>query len=128
MALNESDIQPGLVLHLDPDALESQGGTYTCDSSARVFGGHFFLCLAAGTARSVWLPLYSNSGMGRTGLTTNGRIGHPKWTKGTFYWHRDQIWKVPNAAVVAAAAAGGDMSQPGNRNSLDASLLPVSGA
>ena len=122
--MTEAEIVPGIVLHLDPDTLSDRGGTYTCTDAQRVQGGHFFICLSVDDGAGKWLPLYSNPGVGRDELTVNGRTGHPKWTKGTFYWHRDQVWTAPSVAVVAAASDGGDMSRPGSRNQLDESHLP----
>lgn len=122
--LNEAEIIPGLVLHLDPDTLENEGGTYTCTKSLRVQHGHFFLCLSATDTTGRWLPLYSEDGDGREKLGPDGRSGHSKWTKGTTYWHPAQVWTASHAAVVAAATDGGDMSRAGSRNTLDVSKLP----
>lgn len=122
--ITEAELIPGLVMHLDPDTLLAQGGTYSCSDDQRVRGGHFFLCLSVQGSLGCWLPLYSNPGVGRTQLTADGRSGHPKWTSGTFYWHQDQVWTAMYSAVVAAAAAGRDMSRAGSRNELDKLHLP----
>jgi hypothetical protein len=120
----KDEISPGLVLHLDPDVLEKLGGTFTCEPALRVQGGHFFVCLAANATSSHWLPLYSNPGVGRELLPSQGRTGHPKWTQGTYYWHEEQTWTASAAAIVDAAVAGGDRSRPGSRNRLDPGRLP----
>ncbi len=120
----EAEIAAGLVLHLDPDTLANRGGSYTCKDEQRAQGGHFFLCLSVDAGSSRWLPLYSNPGDGRAQVAANGRTGHQKWTGGTWYWHRDQVWTAPHAAVVAADVAGVDMSSRGSRNLLDESNLP----
>jgi hypothetical protein len=122
--VTEGEVGVGLVLHLDPDTLAANGGSYTCPDEQRVQGGHFFLCLAVDDSSGQWLPLYSNSGVGREPLGEDGRSGHSKWSEGTFYWHRDQVWSAPHAAVVAAASAGGDMSRSGSRNRLDELQIP----
>jgi hypothetical protein len=125
MAITHEELHAGLVLHLDPDVLERDGGRYSCDPAYRVLDGHFFLCLAVGDSHSTWLPLYSNPGFGRTELSRGGRTGHPKWIAGTFYWHATQVWDAPHAAVDAASVAGGDMSAAGSRNELDPTKLPI---
>jgi hypothetical protein len=122
--LTATEVEAGLVLHLDPDVLEQRGGTYTCGSDLRVQEGHFFVCLSVSGGAGVWLPLYSKSGVGRQPLAATGRSGHAKWTKGTFFWHTDQVWTAPHDAVVAAAKAGGDMSRSGSRNLLAPQALP----
>ena len=119
-----TEIGPGLLLHLDPDTLESGGGTYTCEPSRRVRGPHFFLCIAATATGARWLPLYSEAGVGRTEIPQAGRTGHPKWTNGTFFYHRAQVWSAGPSAVAAAAAAASDLSQPGQRNRLASTCIP----
>jgi hypothetical protein len=119
IGLSGSEIKAGLVLHLDPDVLEVKGGTFTCKPVSRVQDGHFFVCLSTSDGEATtWLPLFSNPGDGREALALTGRTGYPKWTRGTFYWHHDQVWAAPHEAVIAAAKAGGDMSRAGARNFL----------
>lgn len=123
--ITEAELVPGIVLHLDPETLMAERGSYTCSDEVRVQGGHFFVCLSMDGDVGSWLPLYSKPGVGRVKLTSDGRTGHPKWTDAPNYWHRDQVWTAPSSAVIAAAAAGGDMSRAGSRNLLDPHLLPA---
>lgn len=123
--ITEAELEPGLVLHLDPDELLAQGATFTCSESKRVRGGHFFLCLSVEENAGRWLPLYSNMGIGRQALEQTSRTGHPKWTNATCYWHGGQVWNAPHSAVVVAAIAGDDKSTPGSRNRLAVSDLPA---
>jgi hypothetical protein len=123
--LTQLDILPGLVLHLDPDALEQDGGTYTCGPAERVQGAHFFLCVSATVDGGRWLPLYSKAGVGRVSLSADGRTGHPKWKCGIFHWHPGQVWTAPHHAVLSATTAGGDMSEPLKRNRLRKEYIPV---
>lgn len=125
--ITPEEITPGLVLHLDPDALEEKGGTYTCSSNFRVRDGHFFICLLVKDGMGLWIPVYTNDGIGRTKLSTNGRTGHAKWTVGTFYWHKNQVWSATHEAIIEAAAAGQDQSQTDSRNLLAKSELPRPG-
>jgi hypothetical protein len=118
------EIKPGLVLHLDPETLEREGGTYACDASRRVQEGHFFLCLSTLKEVGWWLPLFSEPGDGRTKLSRDGRSGHEKWTTGECYWHKDQVWSAPHKAVIAAAIAGADQSSLALRNRLAGRALP----
>src|SRR6266571_6872739 len=96
------DIRVGIVLHLDPDTLEKEDATYTCDEAAKVQGQHFFLCVKTGGSETEWLPLYTNPGPGRVELASEGRKGHSKWLDGHFHYHPAQIWKATRKAVVAA--------------------------
>jgi hypothetical protein len=123
--ISEAEIDFGLVLHLDPEELEAQGGTYTCPKEFRVQGRHFFICIGADEESALWLPLYSSPGIGRDMLTSEGRSGHSKWTKATCHYHRGQVWTASHAAVVSAARAGGDMSEPGRRNLLSDEFVPI---
>ncbi len=122
--IHEDEIVKGLVLHLCPDTLAENGGTYTCGPDQRVRDGHFFICITTDSGSTSWLPLYSNEGVGRTKVPMNDRTGHPKWTTGTFYWHQDQVWHAPHSAVIAAAVAGKDKSSRTKRNMIEESALP----
>jgi len=118
------DIAVGLVLHLDPDRLEKDGGTYNCPPETRVQGQHFFLCVEVNEDQSKWLPLFTNAGPGRIALTTEGREGHEKWVDGTFHYHPGQVWSAPSKAVANAAMRAHDKSRRGSRNTLDPESLP----
>jgi len=54
----------------------------------------------------------------RTLLPYEHKAGHPKWCESTTYFHRQQVWQAPHAAVVAAAIAGGDLSRADERNTV----------
>lgn len=126
MGLSE-EIALGLVLHLDPDALEAEGGTFTGPVSARVLGPHFFLCVDVDQeARSgSWVPLFSEQGAGRAAIDKASAYGHPKWTSGESYYHPDQVWSATHASVVVAA--GRDLSRPGARNGIGDGAVPEVG-
>lgn len=112
------EIKDGLVLHLDPDELEAEGGACTDIESFRVQGTHFFLCIAANERSGNWVPLFSVAGPMRNLVPNEEKAGHPRWCESTTYFHRKQVWQAPHSAVVAAAIAGGDLSRPGERNTL----------
>lgn len=112
------EITDGIVLHLDPDELEAEGGVCTAGGAARVEGTHFFLCIAADEASGNWVPLSSVAGPLRTLVPNEEKTGHPGWRESTTYFHVRQVWQAPHSAVVAAAIAGGDLSRPGERNAL----------
>jgi len=119
------DIVPGIVLHLDPGQLQACGARCSCHANKQVNGNHFFLCLATDEREGDWLPLFSRSGNSRLKLPPTGREGHPKWTGGTFYFHRDQVWTATHDAVIAAAVEAGDQSCASFRNTLKESEIPV---
>ena len=114
------EITDGLVLHLDPDELEAEGGCCTGTESVRVQGSHFFVCIASNEDSGNWVPLFSVAGPSRTFLPHEEKEGHPKWCESTTYFHDQQVWQAPHSAVVAAAIAAGDLSEPGARNTLTA--------
>jgi hypothetical protein len=118
------EITPGLVLHLDPDTLLALGADCTSLSDIRVRGPHFFLCLSVSGAVSRWIPLYSRAGPGRVELAGH-RVGHPKWTTQSAYFHPGQVWTASHQAVVNASVAGGDLSSRVRRNMLDGSAVPT---
>jgi len=120
-----NQIDRGLVLHLDPDELEALGATYTCPADFRVKGGHFFLCISANDDCGLWVPMYTNAGVGRRELNSAGRSGHPKWTQGKFHFHPAQLWSATHHAVLRAGCAGSDLSTPENRNRLTEECVNV---
>ena len=119
------EIKDGLVLHLDPDELEAEGGACTGTESIRVQGPHFFLCIASNEQSGNWVPLFSVAGPLRTLVPNEEKAGHPKWCESTTYFHRKQVWQAPHSAVVAASIAGGDLSRPGERNTLTEAGLDI---
>jgi hypothetical protein len=112
------DIKEGLVLYLDPDEFEAEGGVCTGAGPGRVQGSHFFVCIAANEEAGNWVPLFSVAGPYRDLMPYEEKVGHPNWCKSTTYFHMKQVWQAPHFAVVAAAIAGGDLSRPGERNAL----------
>ncbi len=122
--IEATEVQPGLVLHLDPDVLEEEGGRYTCSRDRRVRGPHFFLVTGRDEQEVVVLPLYTEDGVGRVELGRRGRTGHFKWVRGKSSYHPEQIWAVPVDAVVLAADAGGDLSTSTMRNRLAVGEIP----
>lgn len=113
-----NEIEDGLVLHLDPDELEAEGGACTGAAGLRVQGSHFFVCIASDEQYGNWVPLFSVDGPMRVLLPDEEKAGHPKWCESTTYFHSQQVWQAPHSAVVAAAIAGGDLSRAGERNTL----------
>ncbi len=120
-----TDICVGLVLHLDPDRLEAEGGTYTCAPHEKVLGQHFFVCLEAGPHVTRWFPLYTNAGPGRIQLSHEGSSGHPKWVGGDHYYHSAQVWTASRQAVANAAARAHDKTRRGSRNMVAVAHVPA---
>ncbi len=113
------ELRPGLVLHLDPNALEQRGGQFTCSPSHRVKGGHFFILLVHEDDAWTMAPLYEEDRRKARVPVGRDRSGHGKWTDGTFHVDRLQTWSAPPAAIIKAARAGDDRSAPGARNRLN---------
>jgi len=119
-----AEIDTGLVLHLDPDVLEKEGGICKCKPELRVQGVHFFLCLGKATNESFWTPLYSRDGKGRVILDIAAKRGHPNWCAKTSYAHEETIWLIKRPyAIYLAAGKARDKSRKGNRNSFSVGLL-----
>lgn len=116
--IRADEIRDGLVLRLDPDELEAEGGACNASGSVRVEGPHFFVCIAADEHSGNWVPLFAVSGPQRSLLLDGQKTGHPNWCESTTFFHRQQVWQAPHTAVVAAAIAGGDLSGPDERNAL----------
>lgn len=116
--LAPEEIEPGLVLFLNPITYKQNGGISTIITESFENGkARAHLCIRVEpSGRSVWIPLFSKPGPGRFLLTTEGREGHPTWTNGTYYKHRIQEWELSFEAVRKSAQSGQDHSKPGMRN------------
>jgi hypothetical protein len=112
------EIKEGLVLNLDPDELEAEGGVCAGAGPGRVQGSHFFVCIAANEESGNWVPIFSVAGAFRDLVPYEEKVGHPKWCESTTYFHVKQVWQAQHSALIAAAIAGGDLSRPGERNAL----------
>ena len=125
LTVDPAEIVPGIVLHLDPDTLVSDGAECTCTEAQRVRGCHFFLCVRATGEHSRWLPLYSRAGLNRVQLSQRGRSGHPKWMAFECYYHTGQVWCATHKAIAAATLAGQDRSERQRRNRIAIGFLPA---
>ena len=123
--LTSRDVEKGLALHLDPDALVRGGAIPSEGRKERCFGLHWFLCVDAGSRCGLWIPLFSRLIGDRIPLPERGRTGQVAWTTGTFHYDLRQVWNVPHAAVCQAAMAGRDFSTPGRRNLLRPDCIPM---
>jgi hypothetical protein len=127
MALDRSlrqQLARGLVVHLDPDELLKNGATHTATPDTRVQGQHFFACLGVEGESCRLLPLFTNAGPNREELPREGRVGHAKWTEGTFHYYPNQVWTAAKSAVTMAAAEAHDKSTRNARNSIAPAALP----
>ena len=112
------EIKDGIVLYLDPDELEAEGGVSTGTDRGRVEGAHFFVCIAANESVGNWVPLFGDAAPYRELVPYHEKTGSRAWRESTAYFHEKEVWQAPHAAVVAASIAAGDPSQPGERNAL----------
>ena len=117
--ISPNEIRDGLVLRLDPDELESRGGRCASDPAYRVQGPHFFLCLAANEEGGNWLPLFPDPGPRRDIVDNATKVGPQGWRDSETFFHTEQVWQAPHAAIVEAAIVGGDLSRPDQRNCLN---------
>jgi len=93
--IEADEIKDGLVLCLDPDELEANGGGSDTTDSIRVQGPHFFVCIAANEQTGNWVPLFSAPGRLRIILPNNEKSGHPKWCETETYFHGEQTGVSP---------------------------------
>jgi hypothetical protein len=115
--LDSSEIEPGLVMFLNPGVLLQRGAAASCGDAYRVTQEHHFVCLARENGHSLWAPLSSSAGTNGTRLLVpqNAKQGHESWTRNNSYLnHGNQTWRGPNEAFIAASRA--DRSQRFQRN------------
>lgn len=117
--IKANEIRDGIVLRLDPDELESRGARCSSEAAYRVQGVHFFLCVATDGEVGNWVPLFPDPGPRRDILPNDHKIGPAGWRSSETYFHTEQVWQAPNAAVPEAAIAGGDLSEADARNLLN---------
>jgi hypothetical protein len=119
------EIKGGIVLYLDPDELDVEGGVCTGAGPDRVQSPHFFVCIVANEESGNWVPIFSVAGPFRDLVPYEEKVGNPKWRESTTWFHTKQVWQAPHSAVVAAAIAGGDLSRAGERNALTAAGVDI---
>ena len=114
----KNEIRDGLVLYLESDELEAEGGVCTGADRGRVQGSYFFVCVAADGETGNWAPLFSEAGPYRELVPYDEKEGPKSWRESTTYFHETQVWQAPHTAVVTASIAAGDLSEAGARNRL----------
>lgn len=114
--LAESEIVPGLVLHLDPISLELEGGRPYSSDNLRVRGDHYFLCVHVVDDSSYWVPLSSKPGETRVKVDRSHKRGNHLWTLEDSYAVASQFWCLSAQTVIAAARAARDHSHRGARH------------
>ena len=117
--IKSDEIRDGIVLRLDPDELEARGARCASEAAYRVQTPHFFLCVAADDAAGNWVPLFPDPGPRRDILDNANKLGPQGWRDSETFFHKEQVWQAPNAAVVEASIVGGDLSQANQRNFLN---------
>lgn len=116
-----TDFIRGLVLYLDPDALEECGATYTCAPEYRAQGVHFFVCLDP--TECLWLPVFTKHGPGRVEIPMQAKTGSRKWVVRTCHYHPSQVWTLSPKAIAAAIRLSSAQPVVG-RNMVDPETLP----
>lgn len=115
----QSEIQPGLVVHLDTDELRRIGGSQTNAEVATtgdraVRGPHYFLVLESTHGMRTAVPLFTRKTPGAEKLVEGKKSGLPdKWIGQDSHFNRYQHWKIPLAAV--EASSGTEESDSSNR-------------
>lgn len=120
-AVQPTEIQPGIVIHLDPAILRRNGG---CETNAKrtsakdhaVTGEHYFLILELcdENGKCIAAPLFSEDGKDKVLLRENLKVGEPnQWAGGIYHVFKWQLWRIPLRLV--PLASGGDTSEPTTR-------------
>lgn len=122
MSVDILEVRPGLALFLDPKILAEHGAISSVDDDKRTEGPHPFLCVSCKPTLSFWVVLHSRPSSRRLELPKEGRHGAPNWMANSHYFHPDQIWVVPYAAIPPAAA--NDLSKFTNRNTISDNFIP----
>ena len=106
-AVHETEVQPGLVVHLDTQHLRASGGSSTnakVDQVDRaVVGPHYFLILEVTNGIALAAPLYSTDDKDRIRLAAGHKVGFAdQWKNAPSYFFKWQFWEIPVDALCAA--------------------------
>ena len=119
-SLTAAEIRPGLVVRLDTGRLRADGAETNAQRTGAedraVAGVHDFLVVAVDTrgASCIAVPLYGKTAPGSSPLDPRRRTGEADgWASVPAFYSRWQHWRIPFAALVAAA--DGDPAAPGAR-------------
>jgi hypothetical protein len=111
MTVALDDIVPGVIVHLDTDALRAAGGSRTnaqatADEDRAVTGAHDFLVLMvdARAKEALAIPLFPRSAPGSAPLDDRQRTGPEEWRASPVFYSRWQHWRIPLEALVAASS------------------------
>ena len=110
-AISLTEIQPGLVVHLDTGILRSLGGSETNaelspGNDRAVVEPHYFLVLAvdAPLQTAIAVPLFSKATNGSERLDPAKKRGTFQfWSGAVSYFSKWQHWRIPLSALVAAS-------------------------
>ncbi len=114
--IDASEIEVGLALLLEPVSLDLEGGKLALSDVYAVSQNHYFVCVSVREDDGDWVALYSRPGPGRVEIGRQHKRGHQAWLQHSSHAHPRQLWVAPHRAVVLAAEAAHDLSQPGQRN------------
>ena len=113
-----TEIKPGLAVFLSPTVLAATIAMEVGVDSLRHWMGlesHYFLVLQREGSRVAITPLTSHP-CGAGWLTVEDKRGHGSWVTTPTFFHPSQVIPVSVDALVAAAAAAGDLTYPASRN------------
>lgn len=119
--ITQSEIQPGLVLHLSPSELQKNGAVANCKPGRAVFREGFFVCVSVQNNGSEWIPLFSKKATGSQLISAADKVGHHKWAMKDSFYNPYQVWTIPLLAVQPSAKS--DLSTPQKRNRITQNAL-----
>ena len=114
--IDPGEVEPGLVVRFDPDALFDKGARTDRTPDKRVQGIHYFVCTMRIQGISVWVPTFSRWIPGRIRLGWKG--GEAEWRLPPSYVDLTQQWLVPDCALGPASTTDRTPRWAHNRASL----------
>lgn len=117
MELEEHDIRAGLVLHLDPDALRSEGAVFHHFGrySSGPFKRRYYLCCAVAGEQSAWSPMYGKGNNYRLEIKPEHKRGPDYFTQGHHYVDAGTVCVCNYVQLVVGLRAGRDRASFRNR-------------
>jgi hypothetical protein len=103
-AIDANEIEPGLVVFLEPEALQADGRV-TCTKDPPTSRPGPFVCVSADDEISEWMPITTEERWERVSIRREWRSGgHPQWLRDSQYLNDGaNVWRGPHEAFVEAS-------------------------
>lgn len=128
MPLEEHEVEVGLVLHLDPDALREEGAEVHHLGKFRQgpLKRRYYVCVAKDGERSAWCPMYGRGhSSSRITIKPKHKRGPDYFTGGTHNIDSGTVFICNLVQLVVGLRAGRDRAHPSNRPHIVPEGLPT---